>query len=345
MNIIFIGTKTDSGYGLATESFKESFKQILNFNIHFNIKNDIVNYDHNLNYDIEFLIGPPPFPSKRFGRYRIIYFYWETDTLPDHWVRNIMDSDEIWAPCNLVKDCCIKAGYKNKITIMPTPSMAFNEYKNIKLKNSISDYFLNPAYYKFYSIFQWQPRKGYNELLSAYFEEFKYGEEVVLIIKTNTIPGLDEKTIISEIKKIKNYYNSSAKVFLITEYLENIDIYSLHNYSDCFVLPHYGEGWGMPIHEAAIFGNPVITTKFGGITEFLDSNVYWINHNMVPVSGMEWNPVYKSSQNWARPDINSLKKNLRFCFDNKIDKNKKFLDFSIKDISSKIKERLNEIKT
>jgi len=344
MNIIFIGSNSNSGYGMATSAFKESFKKINNFNIDFKIYNDEISYNKNLKYNIEIILGHPPYDSLRIGSYRIIYFYWETDKLPRLWENQIMDSDEIWAPCNLVKDVCLKAGYKNKIKIIPTPTFIDikNTY-NIRLKNNLSNYFLNPQYYKFYSIFQWQPRKGYNELLSAYFDEFKYGEEVVLILKINPIPNVEIKKIIDEIKKIKNYYNSKANLFLISEYLSNNDIQSLHLYSDCFVLPHYGEGWGMPIHEAAVFGNPIITTKYGGITDFLNNNIYYIDHNIVPVSGMEWNKFYSFDQNWAKPNIDSLKSNMRYVYNNKIKKSNSFDNFSINNISKIIEENIKDI--
>lgn len=345
MNIIFNGVKSNSGYGMATEAFKKSFQEIFTYKIDYKIIHDIVSYDRNINYDIEFILNHPPYPSERAGKYRIIYFYWETDSLPEKWSKNIFDSDEIWAPCNLVKEVCLKAGYQNPIKIVPTPSIANLNPTDIRLKNNLSKYFLNPNYYKFYSIFQWQPRKGYNELLSAYFDEFKYGEEVVLILKVNLIPGINISNIISEIKKIKNYYASRANIFLISDYLSDEDIFSLHKYGDCFVLPHYGEGWGMPIHEAAIFGNPIITTKYGGITDFLTNNIYYIDHKMVPVSGMDWNRFYSSDQNWAKPDLVSLKKQFRFVFNEKIKKEKRFLDFSTKEISKIIENNLNDIKT
>lgn len=342
MNILFTGFITESGYGRATDSFRKAFSKIKSFNIHYNIMNDIVNYEKNLQYDIEFVINTP-IVSNNNSKYKILYFYWETDKLPRLWVDIIKKYDEIWAPCQLVKDVCIDAGYTKTIKIIQTPCFIEHNFKEIKLKNIISNYFINPEYYKFYSIFQWQPRKGFNELLSAYFEEFKDDEEVVLIIKTNLITGLTKENIINIITKIKKQKNSNAKVFLITKYLSSIDISSLHKYGDCFVLPHYGEGWGMPIHEAAHIGNPIITTKYGGITEFLNNNVYWIDHTMIPVSGMEWNNVYSSDQNWAQPSIKSLKKHLRHAYNNRLSKSFYFDDFSIENISSIIEKRLKEI--
>lgn len=344
MNLVFIGSKSNSGYGVATESFKQSFGLIKNINIEYKIYNDIINYNKSKKYDIEFILGHPPYSSDRIGNYRIIYFYWETDRLPVGWVDEIKKADEIWAPCKLVETVCRDSGYNGIIKIIPTPTMAVKDkYIDIKLRNKISNYFINNNFYKFYSIFQWQPRKGYNELLHAYFEEFKNENEVFLILKVSNIPGVNNSDIVNFIKNIKSKYKSNAHLFLITEYLSDIEIYSLHRYSDCFVLPHYGEGWGMPIHEAALFGNPIITTKYGGITEILNNNIYWIDHNMAPVSGMEWNKLYSCNQNWAKPDTESLKRQFRFLYSNKIKKSFSFEDFSIKNVSKIIENRIKEL--
>lgn len=344
MNLIFVGSKSNSGYGVATESFKQSFELIKNINIDYKIYNDIISYNKLKKYDIEFILGHPPYSSDKLGRYRIIYFYWETDKLPNSWANEIRKADEIWAPCKLVENVCRKSGYNGIIKIIPTPTMASQDRCiDIKLKNKISNYFINNNFYKFYSIFQWQPRKGYNELLNAYFEEFKNENEVVLILKVSNIPGISKYDIVDFIKNIKNKYKSNAHLFLITEYLSDVELYSLHRYSDCFVLPHYGEGWGMPIHEAALFGNPIITTKYGGITEVLNNNICWIDHSMVSVSGMEWNKFYSFDQNWAKPNIDSLKAHFRWVFTHKIKKSFSFDNLSIKDISITIENRIKEL--
>jgi chloramphenicol O-acetyltransferase len=80
-------------------------------------------------------------------------------------------------------------------------------------------------------------------------------------------------------------------------------------------LPHHGEGWGMPIHDAVNHQNFIITTQFGGITEWLNSkNSFIINHSKSSVFEMNWNPWYSSYQSWANPSLSDLKNKMRSCY-------------------------------
>ncbi len=337
MNVIFNGKITKSGYGKATESFKRSFELLKDINVEFRLGAG----QSKGKYDVEFLIGPPPYGNGKIAKHRVIYFYWETTKLPTQWISSIMNSDEIWAPCDLVADACLDAGYNKKISIVPTPSLSSGSNIKSKFWSKNKNIFLDKSY-KFYSIFQWQPRKGYDKLLDSYFDEFR-NDDVTMVIKTDMIKTSSENNIISTINYYKDKYKSNAKVFLITSYLSDDEIYSIHNECNCFVLPHSGEGWGMPIHEAATFGNPIVTTKFGGVSDFIDDNCFWIDYNLEPVTGMSWNNVYNSSQYWASCSKESIMKNMRYVFDNKLEKSKKFLDFTPEKVSNIIKGKLNEI--
>jgi glycosyltransferase involved in cell wall biosynthesis len=95
------------------------------------------------------------------------------------------------------------------------------------------------------------------------------------------------------------------------------EINSIHKAGHCYVAPHHGEGWGMPIHDAIMMGKQIIATKFGGVVEFLsDDSFHPIPFKMEPVSGMEWNAAYSPAQSWAAPDVNELKKIMRDVFSN-----------------------------
>jgi glycosyltransferase involved in cell wall biosynthesis len=133
---------------------------------------------------------------------------------------------------------------------------------------------------------------------------------------------------------------------LINDIISESDILSIHKAGDCYVAPHHGEGWGMPIHDAIMSRKQIIATKFGGVIEYLDDDSFFtIPFHMVPVSGMEWNGVYSSSQKWAQPDISSLKSIMRDVYSNH-DKyikknmliNKNIEDLTLDSIVNKIKE-------
>ena len=175
--------------------------------------------------------------------------------------------------------------------------------------------------YVFYSIFQWNERKGYRKLIRAFYEEFSGQDNVILVIKTNPVKHKDHgitkiKTDMLSMKKFSRGRDSSP-IFMITESLSDEHISGLHFYGDCFVLPHHGEGWGMPIHDAMLHNSLVITTPYGGITEHLnDSNALLIKHKLTSVRPMNWNPYYRADQKWADPDLGHLRALMREAYGN-----------------------------
>jgi glycosyltransferase involved in cell wall biosynthesis len=266
------------------------------------------------NADIDFFLRPPPWNVGR-SRRKIAYFYWEAIPLPEPWAACLNSVDEVWAPCNLVSDCCKMAGFKGKIHIIPTPAtnVDFSKVPEMEIPGVTQDFF------KFYSISQWHNRKGWVELLTAFFEEFSSDDKVCLIIKTNPINPLMQNQITEDVRIIRSKFSSkaTAPLFLIPTIISEAQLLSIHKSAHCYVAPHHGEGWGMPIHDAILAGKQVIATKFGGVVDFLDDEAFHpIPFSMVPVSGMEWNGAYSPTQKWAQPDIVALKSIMRDVFTN-----------------------------
>ncbi len=271
--------------------------------------------------NVDFYIQTPPFSRHKSSNYKIGYFYWETDRLPVAWERDICRSlDEIWVPCQLTKQACRKAGFRGPIEVVFTPRPEEISSSPVAIPTQGSDRFvINNDTFIFYSIFQWNERKGYRKLFRAYMEEFSKEEKVLLVVKTNPIKHRDHG--LSKIRhdslafKRFSKNNRHAPIYMITESLSEEELAGLHDIGSCFVLPHHGEGWGMPIHDAMMHDSLIITTKYGGITEHLDSsNSLIIKHKLTEVRPMNWNPYYQTSQNWADPDIGHLKSLMRRAY-------------------------------
>ena len=306
---------------------------------------------------IDLYIQTPPFIKHKSNNYKIGYFYWEADTLPRVWAKDIRSSvDEIWIPCKLTENACRKAGFKGPIEILPTPGQT-SDHEELQFPSEFSSEFvLSETIFKFYSIFQWNERKGYNQLLRGYFEEFSSKDNVILILKVSPIKhsGHGLSRIKSDIIRAKNSVKKSSddfpKIFVCTDNLSRKAINGIHAVCDAFVLPHRGEGWGMPIHDAIMHGSHVIVTKFGGITEYLNNeNSFIIDHEVRPVRPMNWNPWYGSYQNWAYPRLFSLKKNMRELYQNRDGFSDKLLKleelnskFSIESCSSNLEKLLSK---
>lgn len=308
INFHYITIDKNIGYGKAASNMLEVFKKT----------------EHRINSvqagraaphaDVDFFLRPPPWNVGRSKR-KIAYFYWEAIPLPDGWAACLNTVDEIWAPCQLVADCCKMAGFKGRIIIVPTPAtpVDFSTIPEIEIAGIPADSF------KFYSISQWHNRKGWVELLNAFFDEFSIEDNVSLIIKTSPINQLLQHQITEDVRIIKSKFGDkkTAPLALIPVIIPEEQVLSLHKSGNCYVAPHHGEGWGMPIHDAILAGKQIIATKFGGVIEFLDDEAFHpIPFSMVPVTGMDWNGAYSQTQKWAQPDVGSLKAIMRDVYKN-----------------------------
>lgn len=305
----------NTGYGIATRNMIESLR-MLDVNMKLSV-DGALREKRWLDPYIQIHMQCPPlkrvFSDHMNSKYKIGYFYWEADRLPRQWKRSIASLNEVWAPCQLVKDCLIKEGFSGPIEIVPTSAKTCGEIINFNISINNSNVFLSKNIFKFYSIFQWNERKGWRELLGAYLDEFSSKDNVVLIIKTRVLKGNVEQ-IKNDILTLKRMLNKKdfPMLYLITNDITEGEINGIHQYADCYVSPHHGEGWGMPIHDAINFKNELIITKFGGITEFLDeSSANIIKHTMGPVKNMKWCPFYGSYQSWANPSKKALMKLMR----------------------------------
>ena len=270
---------------------------------------------------MDFYIQTPPFSRHKSNNYKIGYFYWETDSLPASWGKDICRSlDEIWVPCHLTKQACRKAGFKGPIEVVFTPRPGVVDSIPVAIPTKGSDSFIvSDNTFIFYSIFQWNERKGYRKLFRAYMEEFSENEKVLLVVKTNPIKHKNHG--LAKIRHDTLGFKRFAKnkrhppVYMITQSLSEQELAGIHDLGSCFVLPHHGEGWGMPIHDAMMHDSLIITTKYGGITEHLgDSNSLIIKHKLAEVRPMNWNPYYQTNQRWAEPDIGHLRSLMRQAY-------------------------------
>ncbi|WP_084723381.1 glycosyltransferase [Streptomonospora alba] len=173
--------------------------------------------------------------------------------------------------------------------------------------------------YKFLSIFNWQWRKGWDILLGAYFDEFSFHEDVVLILRCDV---LDKKKRSSLRRTMEEFSDRRRrrlpKVVLLETRLNRLDLFRLYAVSDSFVLPTRGEGWGRPISDAMAMGLPVVATNWSGNTEYMrDGNSFLVDCKIIDVhddAAKEWEAF--AGQKWAEPSIEHLRSIMRYLFEN-----------------------------
>lgn len=283
--------------------------------------------------------------------YNIGMFVWEMNGLPGEWVSACNQMDEIWVPCEWNAKVCRQSGVRVPVHVFGH-TVAIEEYENI---NPLYIPNIDPSWYKFYSIFQWSPRKNPYGLIKSYLMAFTSNDPVILILKTygQNYSKQEEQKVKTEIDGIRREVGGSQpKILLITRLLSKVQVLGLHKLGDCFYLPHRAEGWGLPHFEACMSGKPVITTNYGGNLEFTKpDHSYLVGSKQIPVRGMEWFKWFTPDMTWADADGTSTIKMLRHVYENKADAARKGLlakDFVTKSfnwtaIGSAIKRRLEEI--
>jgi glycosyltransferase involved in cell wall biosynthesis len=303
--------------------------------------------------DIQIIHTTPPVFKKYMNpnKYNIGYTVWETEHLPVDWVSEINKLQECWVPSNDNIEIFKRSGVTIPVYKIPH---CFN--LNTGLKNPMKFQNLQEDDYAFYSIFQWTMRKNPIALLKAYLSEFKSHEKVALIIKTYLInPNSQEekdklKQMVLDIKS-RLYLKDYPKILLISELLSREQMYQLHQRGNCYLSFSCQEGFGVPQAEAMLFGNPVIGTNYGGVTDFLKEETgYPVSYQLTPVFGMPWEN-YKGSDNWADINIIEAKQKMRYCFEHQKEAKEKgeqgraYLEkyFSYQYVGNLIKERIETL--
>lgn len=307
---------------------------------------------NNVDYKVKIIhVTPDQLPNfAEHGKYNISHLFWETDALPESFVRGLGSVQEIWTGSIANLNAIRKSGVDLPVYIFPQPYCLFDE--NIEL-SKFNDMFDDEKFI-FYSIFEWTPRKNPELIIRSFIKEFSGDPNVKLILKTY---GREENFFFDmEKRNLINYWKSQHSenqypiIELITNILHKEDIAKLHKFGDCYLSPGHGEGWGVPTVEALSFGKQAIVTGYGGVAEHMKQNNIGVvlDYQLHPLHSMENFAYYHSSQNWAEVSENDLMASMRKIYQegkrNK-EKNKIFVEnyLSPERIGKLMKDRIMEI--
>lgn len=281
------------------------------------------------------------------GAYNIGFFYWEVIGLPELWVWMCNQMDEVWVCSETFKNVAKTWGVRVPIYVVPTPmDMNIQVSKNARSSKKFT----------FLSNFQWTQRKNPQLLLGSYWRAFENVKDVRLVLKVYraNFSMSEQLAIQSDIERYKELQPQKhyPEIKLILNELSEQEVADLYEDCDCYVLPHKGEGWGVPQMEAMAHGKPIISTSFGGIHEWLDQSSAWlIPFKYENVYGMDHIPWYKKEFLWAKPDQIVFELMMKEAYkDKKLTKEKGMLaqmimreKFSLEAVGLVIKERLEAI--
>lgn len=197
------------------------------------------------------------------------------------------------------------------------------EYEDTQLSLDL-DYDFN-----FVCVAQWGVRKNLDNTIRWFVEEFK-DDEVGLVIKTSLIKNnLYDR---AETKRkldiiLKDYESRKCKIYLLHGSMTNSEMMSLYKEPKikAFITLAHGEGFGLPIFEAAYNGLPVIAPDWSGQSDYLHMKVKnkkgkskvkpmfsKVNYTLGNIQeSARWPAVLQEESKWCYPEAGSYKKCLR----------------------------------
>ena len=257
----------------------------------------------------------------------------ETNKISPHWVAPSNQMDKIIVVSNFAKK-----GFENGV-FTATDNRTGQQIEGYKVntpievvnysvrKNNTSELGLElTTDFNFLLIAQAGPRKNFANTLKWFIEEFKSDANVGLICKTHLGGAslIDREAITNNLQQIlSGYKDRKCKVYLLHGDMSEGEMASLYTHPKvkALVSLSHGEGFGLPVFEAAGYGLPVITTEWSGPTDFMycpnkegkvKPHFARVDFTLGPVQPEAvWNGVIEKDTMWAFPIGNSAKSEMR----------------------------------
>ena len=275
------------------------------------------------------------------------------------WFNNLQIMDQIWVPNNDSKHYLEQDNINVPVRVIPhcfDTEKYTKKYKDISIPQA-------EGKFKFYYIGDMNDRKNLRSIIRCFHSEFDKSEPACLILKVRKF-GLSSAqvgklidSILSEEKtKLRLHKNISeyTKDIVISDDINEENIYSLHQYSDCFICPSHGEAWSIPSFEAMAFGNTPICSNFGGPKDFIDHDDMNTGKcidgifSVCQCSDAAFPDLFTGKEYWLTPSEKDIKETMRLYFTSKDKKQSRIAGltraklFSYENIANKIVEVLSE---
>jgi glycosyltransferase involved in cell wall biosynthesis len=315
-------------------------------------------------YDISFQVQLPDewdntLAKKNVGVTAVV----ETDKCNPSWINCCNSMDEIIVPSTFTKNVLKRSGMlTKKVSVVPE---WFNEY--LTNRSLLAKTQLDERYKKFKKEFNVlvigtltsnvpeDDRKNLSNTIKWLCEEFKDNEDVGIVLKTNFGKGTS-----SDKELCESYLKSALKEYRKNNYpefnflhgnMKKEEVAALidHKSIKVYASATRGEGYGLPLIEAAAAGKPIVATNWSGHLEFLQKeNFNTVDYELVEVNKTKVDGrIFLSGFKWADPKEDSFKKEMRNVYENyssaseKAKKMKKHILFNFN--STVIKNKYDEI--
>jgi glycosyltransferase involved in cell wall biosynthesis len=272
-------------------------------------------------YDVTFQLQLPDEWNKDLGKFNVgLSAYVETEKCNPVWVDKSNEMDMIVVPSTFTKNVVKRSGLLvSDIHVIPE---WFNE--NLDSKNTLEGISLDSIETDFNyliistltSISPSDDRKNLINTIQWLYEKHKSDENIGIVLKTSLGRGskkdlIDTQHYLEKLtNRLKSMYDSKIKLYLMHGNMTSQEIASLYKNSKikCLVSATRGEGYGLPLVDAAAAGMPIIATNWSGHLEFLRNyNFLPVDYEMKEISETKIdNRIFLKNFRWAEPKKESF---------------------------------------
>lgn len=316
----------------------------------------------NVKFDVTFQVQLPNEWDPTLGKYNVgITAGVETDKCNPEWVKccnkmnriivpsehvkkNLTSSGNVVVPLDVIPEAYAPACAlpKDQLPVLPELSTNFNflVFGQITGDNPYND------------------RKNTFFTLKWLFEEFKDEPNVGIVIKTNSGRNtrIDKNKVVAMMGQIIKEARKGPhpRLHVLHGDMHDNEVAALYKHPQirALVSATRGEGYGLPILEAAVSGLPVIATDWSGHLDFMRKGKFislFYNLQEVHKSRIDGN-IFQQGMRWAEPSEGDFKKRTRKFYNSSstpkewaIDLSKKLIDeYSLERISEKYDDVLKE---
>ena len=186
-----------------------------------------------------------------------------------------------------------------------------------------------PFDFNYLLISQWGPRKNFENTIRWFIEE-NIDRDVGLVIKTNSLKNciIDREFTQRRLAALlAPYKDRKCSVTLLHGYMSEQEMQGLYRHEKikAFISLTHGEGFGLPLFDAAIAALPIITVGWSGQCDFLyipttdkkgrtkhKSHFLKVDFDVLPVQPEAvWEGVIEKDSQWAFAKEGSYKMALR----------------------------------
>lgn len=240
---------------------------------------------------------------------------WETDRLPEHWPACLEATDLVVVPSAFSAAPMESAGLGTPVAVVPHVAPDVDGVGSHHWLGVADDVTV------FYTIAEWTDRKAVFHTIEAFLRAFSGRDNVLLVVKTTALdlrsdqvrrPGVGRTgTTPFAVAGLLAGRADPPAIRLVTRPLSSAQVTGLHRRGDAYVSLARAEGWGLGAFDAAAFGNPVVTTAFGGQLDYLGDSPHLVDYRLVPVQENSRTASYTAEQHWAEADLDHAARLLR----------------------------------